>query len=94
MKKSELISAMQEANNSFSAEILTKAVDAVFNEIGNALNRGDRVEIRGFGAFSVIGKPARVGRNPRTGEPVQIAAKNVVHFKSGKELKEAVNLAA
>ena len=91
MKKSELVLAMKEKNDTFSVEILSKAVDIVFDEISSALTRGERVEMRGFGAFSVIGKAARVGRNPRTGEPVQIAAKNVVHFKSGKELKEVVN---
>lgn len=91
MKKSELVLAMKEKNDTFSVETLLKAVDIVFDEISSALTRGERVEMRGFGAFSVIGKAARVGRNPRTGEPVQIAAKNVVHFKSGKELKEVVN---
>jgi integration host factor subunit beta len=91
MKKSELVLAMKEKNDSFTVDELVKSVQVVCNEILNALQSGSRVEMRGFGAFSVVGKPARVGRNPRTGEPVQIAAKNVVHFKSGKELKEAVN---
>jgi integration host factor subunit beta len=91
MKKSELVLEMEAQNQSFSADVLSKAVDVVFNEITTALTKGERVEMRGFGAFSVIGKAARIGRNPRTGEAVQIAAKNVVHFKSGKELKETVN---
>jgi len=91
MKKSELVSAMLEKNDSLDSDVLSKSIDIIFNEISESLVRGDRVEIRGFGAFSVLGKPERMGRNPRTGEPVQIAAKNVVHFKSGKDLKEAVN---
>lgn len=91
MKKSELVLKMKEKNDGFDADILSKAVESVFNSISEGLSHNSRVEIRGFGAFSVLSKPARVGRNPRTGEPVQIAAKNVVHFKSGKELKEAVN---
>ena len=91
MKKSELVTKMKSKDDSFSDEVLGKAVEAVFDEIIDALGRGDRVEIRGFGAFSVLHKEARTGRNPRTGEPVQIDAKNVVHFKAGKELKSAVN---
>ncbi|MFT6071614.1 MAG: integration host factor subunit beta [Alphaproteobacteria bacterium] len=91
MKKSELVSAMLEKNDTLDSDVLSKSIDIIFNEISESLVRGDRVEIRGFGAFSVLGKPERMGRNPRTGEPVQIAAKNVVHFKSGKDLKEAVN---
>jgi len=91
MKKSELVAAMQEKNEALDSKTLSLAIDTVFNEISETLVRGERVEIRGFGAFSVIGKPERMGRNPRTGEPVKIAAKNVVHFKSGKDLKEAVN---
>lgn len=93
MKKSELVATMLEKNPALDANTLAKSVEEVFDMIAVALGDGGRVEIRGFGAFSVIGKPARMGRNPRTGEAVQIAAKNVVHFKSGKELKEAVNAA-
>jgi integration host factor subunit beta len=91
MKKSDLVAKMKEKNDSFTADILSKAVDAVFSEINASLAGGHRVEIRGFGAFSVLAKAERMGRNPKTGEPVKILAKNVVHFKSGKELKELVN---
>jgi len=91
MKKSELVLKMKEKNDSFTPEIFAKAVEATFNEITASLENGHRVEIRGFGAFSVVAKPERMGRNPKTGEPVKINAKNVVHFKSGKELKETVN---
>lgn len=91
MKKSELIASMLEKNPSLDANETAKAVEKVFDLISVTLGDNGRVEIRGFGTFSVIGKPERMGRNPRTGEPVKIAAKNVVHFKSGKELKEVVN---
>lgn len=91
MKKSELVAEMQKINASLPEDKLTQAVDSVFDEISASLTRGDRVEIRGFGAFFAKLKPARTGRNPRTGEAVQIAAKNVIHFKYGKDLKEAVN---
>ena len=61
------------------------------DEIVAALARGDRVELRGFGAFSVRSRPARAGRNPRTGEAVEVQAKNVPFFKSGKELRVRLN---
>jgi integration host factor subunit beta len=63
----------------------------VFEEITQALARGDRVELRGFGAFSVKHRDARMGRNPRTGEQVPVPAKSVPFFKSGKELRERMN---
>lgn len=94
MKKSELIDVMKKENPNFTEDQITKAIDAIFAKISDALTEGGRVEIRGFGAFSVRAKPARTGRNPRTGEPVDIAAKNVIHFKAGKDLKQAVNEAA
>jgi len=61
-------------------------------EIAKALSSGDRVELRGFGAFSVKSRPARTGRNPRTGETVTVGAKHVPFFKTGKELRERLNL--
>ena len=63
----------------------------VFDEISAALARGDRVELRGFGAFSVKRRAARIGRNPRTGDMVQVAAKYLPYFKTGKELRERIN---
>ena len=63
----------------------------IFEEIGAALSRGDRVELRGFGAFSVKERNARIGRNPRTGESVQVDAKRVPFFKTGKELRDRLN---
>ena len=94
MKKSELLAFMKEQNPNFSDEQLGDSIQAIFDIISEALTEGKRVEIRGFGAFSVKEKAARTGRNPRTGEPVEIAAKNTVHFKPGKDLKQAVNEAA
>ncbi|MCZ6610978.1 MAG: HU family DNA-binding protein, partial [Alphaproteobacteria bacterium] len=66
-------------------------VTAIFDEITAALSRGDRVELRGFGAFSVKQRDARIGRNPRTGEAVSVAAKRVPFFKTGKLLRERLN---
>lgn len=94
MKKSELLTHMKEKNPNFTDDQLGESIEAIFNVVSDALTEGKRVEIRGFGAFSVKEKAARTGRNPRTGEPVEIAAKNTVHFKPGKDLKQAVNEAA
>jgi integration host factor subunit beta len=66
-------------------------VDAILDEITRALARGDRVELRGFGAFSVKSRPARLGRNPRTGEQVKVTEKVVPYFKTGKEMRERLN---
>ncbi|MCZ6848205.1 MAG: integration host factor subunit beta [Alphaproteobacteria bacterium] len=68
-----------------------RIVTAIFDEITAALSRGDRVELRGFGAFSVKQRDARIGRNPRTGEAVSVAAKRVPFFKTGKLLRERLN---
>ena len=64
---------------------------AIFDEITDALSRGDRVELRGFGAFSVKARGARTGRNPRTGEAVNVAEKFIPYFKTGKQLREKLN---
>jgi integration host factor subunit beta len=68
-----------------------RIVTTIFNEISAALARGDRVELRGFGAFSVKHRNARTGRNPRTGETVHVGAKRVPYFKTGKQLREMLN---
>ncbi|MFT5540035.1 MAG: integration host factor subunit beta [Alphaproteobacteria bacterium] len=68
-----------------------RIVTAIFDEITTALSRGDRVELRGFGAFSVKQRDSRVGRNPRTGESVSVAEKHVPFFKTGKQLRERLN---
>ncbi len=91
MIKSELILRLAEANPHLFQRDVERIVTTVFEEISNALARGDRVELRGFGAFSVKQRPARTGRNPRTGDTVQVAEKRVPFFKTGKELRERLN---
>ncbi len=91
MIKSELVSRLAEANPHLYQRDVERIVSTVFEEIAAALARGDRVELRGFGAFSVKARPARMGRNPRTGEAVQVAKKHVPFFKTGKELRERLN---
>ena len=71
--------------------VVEHIVNAILEEIVAALSRGDRVELRGFGAFSVKNRPARVGRNPRTGEQVDVGEKYVPQFKAGKEIRERLN---
>lgn len=89
MNKSELITAVAEASE-LSKKDATKAVDAVFETIQNALAGGDRVQLIGFGNFEVRERAARKGRNPQTGEEIEIAASKVPAFKPGKALKDAV----
>ena len=91
MIKSELIARLAEANPHLYQRDVERIVSTVFEEVSAALARGDRVELRGFGSFSVKRRPARVGRNPRTGEAVNIAEKYVPFFKTGKELRERLN---
>jgi integration host factor subunit beta len=91
MIKSELIAKIAEANPHLFQRDVERIVATIFEEISAALERGDRVELRGFGAFSVKSRPARTGRNPRTGEPVQVDEKFVPFFKTGKELRERLN---
>jgi len=91
MTKSELISRLAEKNPHLYLRDIEKIVDSFFGEITNALVRGDRVELRGFGAFSVKHRDARTGRNPRTGETVHVEAKRLPFFKTGKALREQLN---
>lgn len=91
MIKSELISKLVDANPHLYQRDVERIVGTVFEEISSALSRGDRVELRGFGAFSVKKRPARVGRNPRTGETVHVEEKHVPYFKTGKDLRERLN---
>ncbi|MGF1462717.1 MAG: integration host factor subunit beta [Maricaulaceae bacterium] len=88
MIKSELIAKLAAENPQLFQRDVERVVSAIFEEIAKALERGERVELRGFGAFSVRERPARVGRNPRTGEPVQVKEKRVAFFKPGKEWRE------
>ena len=91
MTKSELIAYLAEQNPHLYQRDVERIVTTIFDEIAAALARGDRVELRGFGAFSVKHRDARVGRNPRTGEAVHVAAKRVPYFKTGKQLREMIN---
>ncbi len=91
MTKSELIQRLADMNPHLYLRDVEKIVDTIFNEITDALARGDRVELRGFGAFSVKHRAARTGRNPRTGETVQVEAKRLPFFKTGKALREKLN---
>ncbi|MFA5592889.1 MAG: integration host factor subunit beta [Micavibrio sp.] len=91
MTKSELIQKLAERNPHLFLRDVEKIVDTVFDEISKALAKGDRVELRGFGAFSVKHRDARTGRNPRTGETVNVEAKRLPFFKTGKGLRERLN---
>lgn len=91
MTKSELIQRLAEQNPHLFLRDIEKIVDTVFEEITAALSRGDRVELRGFGAFSVKHREARIGRNPRTGESVHVESKRLPFFKTGKGLRERLN---
>ncbi len=91
MTKSELIQRMGALNPDLHAHDLERVVNTIFEEITEALAEGGRVELRGFGAFSVRERAARKGRNPRTGEAVKVPAKKVPFFKTGKELRERIN---
>ncbi|MGH6994106.1 MAG: integration host factor subunit beta [Stellaceae bacterium] len=91
MTKSELIQRLAERNAHLYQRDVERIVSTVFDEIAAALSRGDRVELRGFGAFSVKRRGARMGRNPRTGESVQVGEKHIPFFKTGKELRERLN---
>ncbi len=91
MTKSELILRLAETNPHMYQLDVERIVTTIFDEISNALARGDRVELRGFGAFSVKRRAPRVGRNPRTGTAVRVAEKFVPFFKTGKELRERLN---
>jgi integration host factor subunit beta len=94
MIKSELILRLAERNPHLYQRDIERIVSTIFDEVSAALARGDRVELRGFGAFSVKQRPARVGRNPRTGDAVHVAEKFIPFFKTGKELRERLNHAA
>ena len=91
MTKSELIACLAEQNPHLYQRDVERIVTTVFDEITSALCRGDRVELRGFGAFSIKQRGARIGRNPRTGEAVQVVAKSIPYFKTGKNLRAKLN---
>ena len=91
MIRSELIQTIADENPHLFQRDVERIVNTVFEEIIEAMARGDRVELRGFGAFSVKKRDARVGRNPRTGESVEVEEKHVPFFKTGKLLPDRLN---
>jgi integration host factor subunit beta len=91
MTKSELIDAVAAANNDITRREAEVVVSTVFAAISEELSSGGRVELRGFGSFSIKKRDSRTGRNPKTGESVFVPAKVVPHFKPGKELRERVD---
>jgi integration host factor subunit beta len=91
MIKSELVQRIADRNPHLYLRDVEKIVNAILDEIVKALARGDRVELRGFGAFSVKHRDARLGRNPRTGAHVSVDEKAVPFFKTGKEMRERLN---
>jgi len=91
MTKSELIERITEKHPEMSSKDVELAVKTILDTMSQALSQGDRIEIRGFGSFSLHFRNPRVGRNPKTGESVHLKGKYVPHFKPGKELREQVN---
>ena len=92
MIRSELLQAIQADNPDLRPEEVEQVVTIFFDEIAKRLAEGGRVELRGFGAFSTRGRDARQGRNPRTGDAVDVPAKRVPYFKPGKEMRERLNV--
>jgi integration host factor subunit beta len=91
MTKSELIQHLADANPHLYQRDVERIVATIFDEVTTALANGDRVELRGFGAFSIKKRGSRIGRNPRSGEVVNVAAKRLPYFKTGKQLREKLN---
>ncbi|MCG5501986.1 MULTISPECIES: integration host factor subunit beta [Ectothiorhodospira] len=91
MTKSELIDILARKQSHLAYKDVELSVKTILEQMSQALATGDRIEIRGFGSFSLHFRPPRVGRNPKTGETVSLPGKYVPHFKPGKELRERVN---
>jgi integration host factor subunit beta len=91
MTKSELIEALVKKQSQLGYRDVELAVKTMLEHMAQTLASGERIEIRGFGSFSLHYRPPRVGRNPKSGDPVSLPAKHVPHFKPGKELRERVN---
>jgi integration host factor subunit beta len=94
MTKSELIDRIAGKQSQLSSKDVELSVKAMIEYMSQVLSEGGRIEIRGFGSFSINRRPPRMGRNPRSGEQVKITEKLVPHFKPGKDLREAVDAAA
>jgi integration host factor subunit beta len=91
MTKSELIESLVRKQPQLNYKDVELAVKTLLDQMAQTLSNGERIEIRGFGSFSLHYRPGRIGRNPKSGEPVSLPAKYVPHFKPGKELRERVN---
>ncbi|MDX2507855.1 MAG: integration host factor subunit beta [Gammaproteobacteria bacterium] len=91
MTKSELIEALAQKQSQLAYKDVELAVKAMLDYMAQTLASGERIEIRGFGSFSLHYRPPRTGRNPKTGDAVTLASKHVPHFKPGKELRDRVN---
>ena len=91
MTKSELIESLARRQSHLHPRDIEQAVKNLIEQMSQALSSGSRIEIRGFGSFSLHYRPPRVGRNPKTGSPVPLPAKHVPHFKPGKELRDRVD---
>jgi len=91
MTKSELIDVLATEQNQLAYKDVELAVRLILENMSTALSNGERIEIRGFGSFSLHYRPPRIGRNPKTGESVALSGKHVPHFKPGKELRDRVN---
>lgn len=92
MTKSELIEKLADNLSHLSAKDVEQSIKEILELMAQSLSKGERIEIRGFGSFSLHYRAPRVGRNPKTGESVELSGKYVPHFKPGKELRERVNL--
>lgn len=90
MTRSDLISRLAELHPQLKIKDAENAVKVIIDALSNTLSKGDRIEIRGFGSFALNYRPPRIGRNPKTGEKVEVPARYAPHFKAGRELKERV----
>ena len=94
MIKSELVNALNEKFPGLQKKDVELALNGILAQLANALVNGERIEIRGFGSFNCRQRPARVARNPKSGEAVNLPAKATIHFKPGKEMRDRVNAAS
>lgn len=94
MTKSDLIEVLSEKQSLLNYRDVELAVKLILEQMSESLSQGDRIEIRGFGSFTLHHRPPRVGRNPKSGESVKLDEKFVPHFKPGKELRDRVNMSA
>ena len=93
MTRSELIERIAEKNPSLTIKEIDRIIEVILDSVVNALAAGERVEFRGFGSFSIRCRSPRIAKNPRTGEKLNVEARNIPHFKAGKQLYEMLNKA-